>query len=184
MSEVVTDKAKTKPKKEMTAQDVVDLIKLCDENGVEVYVDGGWGVDALLGEQTRKHGDLDIALPHKYVPKLRKLLEARGYKDIPRDDTRECNFVMGNEIGREIDFHSYTFDENGNNVFGVEYEPRHLTGTGSINGYQVRCIPADLMVEFHSGYELDQDDYHDVKALCDRFDIPLPAEYEKFMEQK
>ncbi len=184
MSEVVNDKTETAPTKEMTAQDVVDVIKLCDENGIEVYVDGGWGVDALLGEQTRKHGDLDIALPHIYVPKLRELLEAKGYKDVPRDDTRDCNFVLGDDKGHEIDFHSYTFDENGKNVFGVAYEPRHLTGTGSINGYAVKCIPADVMVEFHSGYELDQDDYHDVKALCDSFDIPLPTEYEKFKAEE
>ncbi len=36
------------------------------------------------------------------------------------------------------------------------------------------------MVKFHSGYELDQNDYLDVLALCQRFDISLPTEYEKF----
>lgn len=170
--------------KEMTAQDVVDIVRLCDENGVEVYVDGGWGVDALLGEQTRKHGDLDIALPHKHVPKLRELLAGKGFKEVPRDDTRDCNFVLGDDKGHEVDFHSYTFDENGNNVFGIAYEPRHFTGTGTINGYPVKCIPADVMVEFHSGYDLDDDDYHDVKALCEKFGLPLPLEYRKFEEQK
>lgn len=169
---------------EMTAKDVVGLVQLLEQNDIEVYVDGGWGIDALLGEQTRKHGDLDIALPHKYVPKLRELLEARGYKNVPRDDTRDCNFVLGDDQGHEVDVHSYTFDENGKNVFGVAYEPRHLTGTGSIDGYPVKCIPADVMVEFHSGYELDEDDYHDVKAICERFDIPLPDEYQKFVKKE
>jgi len=169
---------------EMTATDVVEIIKLLEQNGIEVYVDGGWGIEALLGEQTRKHGDLDIALPHKYVPKLRELLEARGYKDVPRNDTRDCNFVLGDEKGHEVDVHSYTFDENGKNVFGVAYEPRHLTGTGTINGYSVKCIPADVMVEFHSGYELGENDYHDVKALCDRFGFALPAEYNKFADNE
>lgn len=170
--------------KEMKAEDVVEIVKLCEQNGIEVYVDGGWGIDALLGEQTRKHGDLDIALPHKHVPKLRELLQAKGYKDIPRNDTTDSNFVLGDDNGHEIDFHSYTFDENGNNVYGVAYEPRHLTGTGTINGYSVKCIPADVMIEFHSGYELDENDYHDVKALCDKFGLPLPPEYSKFEEQK
>ena len=36
------------------------------------------------------------------------------------------------------------------------------------------------MVEFHTGYELDEDDYHDVKALCEKFSIALPEEYKKF----
>jgi len=167
---------------EMTANVVVEVVQLLEQNGIEVYVDGGWGIDALLGEQTRKHGDLDIALPHKYVPKLRELLEARGYKDMPRNDTRDCNFVLGDDKGHEVDVHSYTFDTDGNNIFGVAYEPRHLTGTGTINGYPVKCIPAEVMVEFHSGYELDENDYHDVKAICERFNIPLPDEYKKFIE--
>lgn len=167
---------------EMTANDVVELIKLFEQNGIEVYVDGGWGIDALLGEQTRQHGDLDIALPHRHVPKLRELLEARGYKPVPRDDTKDCNFVLGDFKGRQVDIHSYTFDNEGNNIYGVAYELRHLIGKGSIKGYPVKCIPVDVMIEFHSGYELDENDYQDVKALCDRFGIDLPDEYQKFIK--
>ena len=164
----------------MTAQAVVEIIKLLEQNGIEVYVDGGWGVDALLGEQTRIHEDLDIAVPHRFVPKLRELLEAHGYKDVPRDDTCDCNFVLGDDKGHLVDVHSYTFDENGENTFGVAYKPHHLTGTGTINGYSVKCPPPDVMVEFHTGYELDETDYHDTKALCERFGIPLPSDYDRF----
>jgi len=170
--------------KEMQSKDVVELVQLLEQNEIEVNVDGGWGVDALLGEQTRKHGDLDIATPHRFVPKIRELLATKGYTEVPRDDTRDCNFVLGDGNGHEVDVHSYTFDDDGKNIYGVAYEHRHLTGTGSINGYPVKCIPADVMVEFHSGYELDADDYHDVKALCERFSIPLPLEYKKFTEQE
>jgi lincosamide nucleotidyltransferase A/C/D/E len=167
-------------KPEMTAEDVLEIIKLLEQNGIEVYIDGGWCVDALLGRQTRKHGDLDIALPHKFVPRLRELLESRGFKDVPRDDTRDCNFVLGDNEGREVDIHSYTFDENGKHIFGVAYEPHHLTGTGTINGFRVKCIPPDIAVEFHTGYEVDENDYSDVKALCERFNIPMPEIYKKF----
>ena len=167
-------------KTEMTAEDAVNIIKLLEQSGIEVYVDGGWGVDALLGEQTRKHDDLDIAIPHKFVPKLREILEARGYTDVPRDDTRDCNFVLGDENGRLVDVHSYTFDENGTNIFGVAYEPHHLTGIGRINNYSVKCIPPEISVEFHTGYDVDENDYRDTKALCERFNIPLPKIYEKF----
>jgi len=55
----------------MSEDVVVQLLQLCDQHGIEVVVDGGWGVGALLGEQTRIHADLDIALEHKLVPKLR-----------------------------------------------------------------------------------------------------------------
>jgi len=176
--EQISSKAETEPK--MTADDVVEIIKLLEQNGIEVYVDGGWGVDALLGEQTRIHEDLDIVVPHRYVSKLRELLEARGYKDVPRDDTRDCNFVLGDDKGHLVDIHSYTFDENGENIYGVAYKPHHLTGTGTIDGYPVKCPPPDVMIEFHTGYELDETDYKDTKALCEKFGIPMPRDYDKF----
>jgi len=175
--ELIYAEAATKP--EMTADDAVEIVQLLEQHSIEVYVDGGWGVDALLGEQSRKHDDLDIALPHRFVPQLRALLEARGYADVPRDDTRDCNFVLGDSKGHLIDVHTYNFDENGNNIFGVAYEPRHLTGTGTINDHPVKCPPPDVMVEFHTGYDVDEKDYHDTKALCERYNIPLPKDYEK-----
>ena len=165
---------------DMTAEEVVKIIKLFEENGIEVYVDGGWGVDALLGTQTRKHDDLDIALPHRFVPKLRELLESRGYKDVPRSDTRDCNFVLSDDKGHFIDVHTFTIDESGKNVFGVAYEPRHLTGFGTINAYPVKCPPPEVMVEFHTGYNVDENDFHDMTVLCERFGFPLPKDYEKF----
>jgi lincosamide nucleotidyltransferase A/C/D/E len=53
--------------------------------GIKIWIDGGWGVDALLGEQTRLHEDLDIALQQKDVPKLCELLEADGYREVKRE---------------------------------------------------------------------------------------------------
>src|ERR1019366_7462689 len=94
----------------MSGDVVVQLLQLFAQNGIDVVVDGGWGVDALLGEQTRPHGDLDIALQHEDVPKICALLEAHGYKDVPHVGTWEYNFVMGDEQGHEVDLHSYTFD--------------------------------------------------------------------------
>ena len=131
---------------EMTANDVINFVKLLNGNGVEVCIDGGWGVDALLGKQTRLHNDLDIAVEHKDVPKIRALLEMRNYKDVPRDDTRDCNFVLGDDDGHLIDIHTYTFDSTGKLVFGVEYPFDSLKGTGSINGFSVKCITPKWMV--------------------------------------
>lgn len=164
----------------MTAADVITFVSLLGEHGIGVCLDGGWAVDALLGEQTRIHADLDIAVEHRHVPAIRALLEARGYRDVPRDDTRDCNFVLGDDQGRQIDFHSYTFDENGNLTFGVPYPFDSLHGSGSIEGCPVRCITPAWLIEFHTGYPLDENDYHDVKLLCLRFGIPMPAEYAAF----
>jgi hypothetical protein len=41
-------------------------------------VAGGWALDLWLGEQTRPHGDLEIAVPAIFFPELRARLEGRG----------------------------------------------------------------------------------------------------------
>ncbi len=54
---------------EMTATDVLEIVQLFNQNNIELIIDGGWSVDALLGQQTRTHEDLDVAVQHKDVSK-------------------------------------------------------------------------------------------------------------------
>ena len=164
----------------MTSGDVVDLYKAVTQLGVELWIDGGWGVDALLGEQTRPHKDLDIAIQQKGIPVLRHLLQARGYTDIELGDARPWNFVLGDESGREIDVHVIVLDHQGNGIYGPpekgqKYPAASLTGTGTIERQAVRCISPEWMVKFHSGYDLKDKDFRDVSALCKKFGIDLPA---------
>lgn len=166
---------------QVTAREAIAFLDLFESVGLEVVVDGGWGVDALLGYQTRPHLDLDIALPYRDLPLLRRLLIIANFVQIPTEDTWEHNFVVQDERQRRIDVHSYILDESGSNVGGVAYRGQHLVGTGSIGGRPVRCIPVDAMIEFHLGYEPDRDDYDDVRALCQAFDRPLPPEYAHFV---
>ena len=166
---------------EMSAEDVVKFLRLMEENGIEVHLDGGWGVDAVLGRQTRSHEDVDIAVQHKDVPALRRLLNARGYCELPSTDAKDFNFVLSDSHGRKIDVHSYTFDKQGNHVYGIGYPIDSLTGTGMINGHSVKCISVEWAVKFHSQYDPDETDFQDVRALCARFDIPVPDLYKKFL---
>lgn len=167
----------------MTSEDIVEILQLFAGNGIRVHVDGGWGVDALLGEQSRSHADLDIAVRHGDVPRLRELLEARGYRESPRDGSWECNFVLTDGSGHEVDVHSYVFDSEGENIFGVPYSAESLTGVGIIDGHEVECISPAWMIAFHTGYELGLNDYRDISALCDRYGVDLPSEYIKFRKK-
>ena len=97
----------------MIAADVISLYTELQNLRIKIWVDGGWGVDALLGEQTRPHKDLDIAIQQRDVPQLRALLEAKGYKEIKLEDARPWNFVLGDENGREIDVHVIVLDSKG-----------------------------------------------------------------------
>jgi tRNA nucleotidyltransferase/poly(A) polymerase len=47
----------------MTAEYAVRILDTLGQHGVDACVGGGWAVDALLGEQTRAHTDLDPWLP-------------------------------------------------------------------------------------------------------------------------
>lgn len=166
----------------MVSSDVIDLYSSLENLGVKVWIDGGWSVDALLGEQSRSHQDLDIAIEEKDVPKLKEMLLGRGYREIKMEDARDWNFVLGDECGREIDVHVIVFDNQGNGIYGPKengemYPAASLTGTGLIEGRTVRCISPEWMVKFHSGYELRDKDFRDVSALCAKFGIDLPSEY-------
>jgi len=45
----------------MNASDAAILVEYLEQHDLEVYIDGGWAVDALLVEHTRSHADPDIA---------------------------------------------------------------------------------------------------------------------------
>jgi lincosamide nucleotidyltransferase A/C/D/E len=169
----------------MTVADVIDLYTELENLKITIWVDGGWGVDALIGEQTRAHQDLDIAIQKKDVPRLRQLLREHGYQEIKLQDARPWNFVFGDDNGREVDIHVIVLDDNGNGQYGPRdkeemYPAAALTGTGSINGHPVRCISPEWMVKFHSGRKLKEKDFRDVSVLCKKFGIPLPESITKF----
>lgn len=175
----------------MESNDVVELVEMLGNEGVDVWLVGGWAVDALLGEQTRLHADADIVIQEKDVPKLRELLEARGYEDVERDDTSSWNFVLGDSNGHEVDVHAIVFDKSGNGIYGpvergVMFPADSLTGKGKVNGHAVKCISVEYMVKFISPwlYKLHDKDFKDVSALCEKFGIDYPEEYVKRLEKK
>jgi tRNA nucleotidyltransferase/poly(A) polymerase len=58
----------------MPSKDVIAVYDLLERKGIQIWIDGGWAVDALLGEQTRRHADLDIALETRFLEELRRML--------------------------------------------------------------------------------------------------------------
>jgi lincosamide nucleotidyltransferase A/C/D/E len=171
----------------MNANKVVELYDVFLENGIRIWFDGGWGVDALLGRQTRAHADVDIVIQQKDIPKMRRILESRDYHDQPRNDTSGWNFVLGDDKGHDIDVHVIVFDDNGNGQYGPPekgemYPAASLTGEGTINGHEVNCISAEYLVKFHTGYALDENDIQNVSALCEQFDLEIPEEHRKYTQ--
>ena len=102
----------------MTVDKVHWFLNLFDELDITVWIDGGWGVDALLGECTREHQDLDIMISWEDSAILTKALLARGFVDIHTDDRKDRNFVMGHRLHGTIDFHVIELTEGGGAVYG------------------------------------------------------------------
>jgi lincosamide nucleotidyltransferase A/C/D/E len=56
----------------------------CLENhAITVWLDGGWGIDALVGEQTRKHDDLDLVVAEGALAAAQTALLVLGYRHDP-----------------------------------------------------------------------------------------------------
>ncbi len=141
-----------------------------DNLAINIWIDGGWGVDALLGEQTRPHADLDIVIQQKDLQIILELLKKRGYHNVERDDTKPWNFVLSDDRGHEIDFHVIVFDNEGNGIYGPAengelYPVGSLLGIGNINGNSVRCISPECIVKFRTEYKLSDIDFRNISAL-------------------
>gem|GEM_PF-513353 len=163
----------------MTSESVSNFYNWLKQNGITVWIDGGWGVDALFGRQTRDHADLDIAVQRKDNANLRQLLENNGYKEEKRDDSSEFMYFMKSEAGQGVDIHAFEYDENGKNIYGIQYPFGSLTGTGQISGQEVNCIDPKFMFQFKTGYEPKEKDLQDVRALSNEFGFELPEKYAK-----
>lgn len=89
-------------------------------------------------------------------------------------------FVLADKNNHIIDVHVFVRDNKGNIFKGIAYPTTSLTGAGTINGKRVNCIAPEYLIKFHSGYQLTEKDFRDVSALCEKFGINLPKEYDRF----
>ena len=154
------------------------FLKLFDELGIEVWIDGGWGVDALLGECTREHQDLDIIISWEDSAILTEALFARGFVDIHTDDRKDRNFVMGHQSHGWIDFHVIELTKDGGAIYGpgeIDWvvAESELNTVGYIGGREVRCLSVDYQVRSHSGYTLQDTDFADLRALHEKYGVQL-----------
>lgn len=165
----------------MCAQDVLDVVACLTRAGIAVWLDGGWGVDALLGEQTRPHDDLDVVMEKAQLNAAHKALRALGF--VLAVDELPTRCVLRDAGDRRIDVHPVIFDAEGGGLqrqpdgSDFRYPPEGLAGTGAIAGQPVRCLTPELQRRCHLGYEPDDNDRHDVRLLCERFDLELPAAF-------
>ena len=167
------------PSAPMDAARAVRLLDLLEAAGVRAWVDGGWGVDALLGEQTREHDDLDLVVELADAPRVLGLLAAEGYELAAGGAPK--SFALVDPVGHQVDVHPVTFDAAGGGVYVTDdggtwiYPDFGFAGRGSIAGRPVRCLSPEAQVIVHDGYELGEKDYTELRLLHERFGVELPA---------
>lgn len=154
--------------------DVIDRIRGAN---VEFWVEGGWGIDALLGEETRVHDDLDLGVRREHVAGL-----CASLPDFARiGDEWPSRLVLRDPRGRKVDVHPLTFDDAGdgwqaNASGGAPYRwpGEDLTALGTICSVEVPCITAEPQVRWHVYPEVDDVDWQDVARLVERFGLSPP----------
>jgi lincosamide nucleotidyltransferase A/C/D/E len=87
----------------MDSRTLLGSIAMLEADGIDVWLDGGWGVDALLEHQTREHDDLDIVVELEHASRVIELLDGLGYFLVA--GTPPKSFVMVHSRGRQVDVH-------------------------------------------------------------------------------
>ena len=169
----------------MTPQDVIRIYTLLTSNGVDVWICGGWGVDALLGQVTRSHADLDVLIRSDQLSRFWDLVSAEGFElgqtwsethwiTDSSGVRRATAFVASNKGNKLIDVHVLSCGEHGTltpawDTGGMTFAPGDLAAVGSIEGLSVRCISVALQFVAHTGYDLPPAHVIDVQRLHARF---------------
>ena len=163
----------------MRSMDVLTLVATLDELRVHYWLDGGWGVDCLLGEQTREHSDLDLVVHRSDLAQIGGHLHSQGFRVIR--DWLPTSLAFRDSSGREVDLHPVdpTPDGGGDQVLPGDEGPWHYAPPveGSIQGHTLPCASAQDQVLMHTGYPPREVDFADVRRIAQRFAVTLPEPF-------
>lgn len=163
----------------MLAVQVLEVIDALEACRLRVWLDGGWGVDALLGIQSRAHEDVDIVVELGQIEEVCRALEPLGLRLV--EDFLPTRAVLRSPDSRQVDLHPVIFDadgvgwQRGAAPDGTDCPyPSAGFGQGHVLDRSVPCLTAELQVEHHRGYEPRERDKLDMAALASAFGLELP----------
>ena len=163
----------------MRGDEVSDVLDGLAAKGIKSWVDGGWGVDALLERQTREHSDLDLVIDAAAVMAFKADLLVQGFQVVR--DWLPAAIAFEHTDGRAIDLHpvELTLDGGGDQIQldGVKRFHYGAPTVGRIDGRAVACCSVETQLACHLGYEPHEDDFADMRALADTFALELPRPY-------
>jgi lincosamide nucleotidyltransferase A/C/D/E len=161
------------------ATEVLEVLGALRRAELRVWLDGGWGIDALLGEQTRDHEDV-VELDR--LDDVLRAVARLGFVLV--EDHLPTRAVLRSPAASQIDIHPVIFDEDGCGwqqhaaPDGTDCPyPASGFGEGLLLGTTVPCLTPELQVEHHRGYAPRERDRLDMAALANAFGLALPEPY-------
>ena len=165
----------------LNSTDVLLVVRALEYSGIGVWLDGGWGIDALVCDQTRIHDDVDIVIALDHWGRALNSLMQLGFG--VQVDERPTRVVLEDTRRPSVDLHTVTFDTTGaatqvlQDGASCPYPREGFSGVGTVAGCRVRCLSEAVQVLHHLGYEPDDKDVHDMHVIHARFGIDVPAPY-------
>ena len=152
----------------MSVFDVLEVVEVVRSVGCRFWLEGGWGVDALVGRVTRPHRDVDVDFDAAYEDAVLEALADLGYAI--ETDWRPNRVELSASGRRWVDLHPLVIDDNGDArqaaLDGGWHEfSRSWFTTGTLGGVVVPCVSVEAQRLFHSGYELRTIDVLDLAEL-------------------
>jgi lincosamide nucleotidyltransferase A/C/D/E len=153
---------------ETTALEVLRVLDALEAAGCTVWLEGGWGVDALLGRQTRPHRDMDIDIDAEQEARVLVVLDSLGYRI--ETDWRPNRVELAAAGRGRVDVHPLALDDQGNGVQAGLHGERHIYPAaafvaGSVEGRTVGCLSAAQQIAWRAGYPLRDTDHADLAVL-------------------
>ncbi len=154
----------------MTSSDVLMVVDHLQARGVELYIAGGWGVDALAGRETRPHNDLDVVL-HRFdrdEPVASGVLNGLGFPVVER--THEGSWMprrtwLDDKAGHRVDLVDLDWDRLRDALAPAEELTALVYTEGTIDGRVVPCLSAAVQRLCRRGYGPRPVDRHDLAVL-------------------
>ncbi len=152
----------------MALSEVLLVLDAIGSVGCPHWLEGGWGVDALVGHQTRPHRDVDVDFDRSHEAVVLAALGELGYT--VETDWRPTRVELVAPQRGWVDLHPLVVDPSGDARQAAleggwhEFPARWFT-TGSLDGVTVPCVSVEAQRAFHAGYELRDVDLHDLEQL-------------------
>lgn len=164
----------------MTATNAREVYQLLAGSRIRCWIVGGWGIDALLGRETRPRTDLDVLLVRGEHARAWELLHQAGFTlDLSWEESTDvaCGGVGGSTLptayvlvdryGRQVDVH--VLDDDLAPLWTTErtFGTGALAGKGTIDGIEVSCMSKRMQRIAHTGYPLPEDQRRDLDLLAE-----------------